>query len=275
MDPERRGRSARRAALFHALLGAAALLGCSRGAEAIAESDTALLSQVKSGLVDRDRVLFAFHLDGRVLEAGREARFSFDYRAPQRMLGRVRSAEGRSLAFDGERLYQLESPLKRLTRTRLELKPAQLAGLLAQLFSPFVPEGFRAPLLPRDRVVAHRVEHPRASQAVELRMRAEDASLGPLEVRYLLRWPSLDFLEKRIDSATRSRVAVVEEHCEPSLKLCVPKALEQRIDDQPGAKTLLDTVLLNQPLSTDAFKLAPPPGFTLVDRSEDGSGVAQ
>lgn len=266
--PARSRRSARQAAFFHALLGTAALLGC-RGDGPSSAADPALLSQVKSGLVDRDRILFAFHLEGRVVEAEREARFSFDYRAPQRMRGTLHSDGGRSLAFDGEQLYQLDPPLQRLTRTRLPLKSAQLAGLLAQLFSPFVPDGFRAPLLPRDRAWARRVSHPRAPQAVELQVKLVDPQLGPVEVHYLLRWPSLDFLEKRTEGAVRGRIAVTAEHCEPSLKLCVPEALEQTVGDGPGARTLLQSISLNQPLPADAFTLSAPPGFRSIEAAAD------
>jgi len=271
--PSRR-RSAWQAAFFHALLSISTGVGCRGEPQATPEGNDApllLLAQVKSGLVDRDRRLFAFHLEGRVLEAGSEARFSFDYRAPQRMLGVLHSDGERRLAFDGEWLYRLEPPLKRLTRTRLgpALSPAQRAGTLAQIFSPFVPEGFRAPLLPRERekVEARQVSHPRAAHAVELRVQADDPQTGPVEVRYLLRWPALDFLEKRIDGpgSIQGLVRVTAEHCEPSLKLCVPKALRQSLGDQEGARTDLQTVSLNQPSPADSFTIAPPAGFTVLD----------
>lgn len=228
------------------------ICGCRRPSTDSA-AEVSLLSRVKEQLLQRDRILFALHLEGRVIEKKREAPFTFDYRAPDRML----ASSGGRLSFDGERLYQLDEGAASASVTPLALSPIQRSAILAQLFSRYVPEGFRAPILPRDAVEAREGSHPRAARAVELRLTAKDTAEGSLEIHYWFRWPSLDFLEKQSvgPGDRRGRIVVTEELCDGALKLCVPKALEETAPGRTDIRTLLDEIRLNQPLPIEAFSL--------------------
>ena len=87
---------------------------------------------------------------------------------------------------------------------------------------PFVPEGYRAPLLPQNGVEAKRVSRENAIDAVELTVKPGDG----VTVRYVLRLPAGDFLERRTLTDGQERVLLVErEQCDEKLKLCVPTRL--------------------------------------------------
>ncbi len=225
-----------------------ALAGCRR-----ADPDaTRLVQEVKEGLARRDAKLQSYHLAGTVTEAGQQVRYDVKHRAPNRMLAQVFSPTPRTFAFDGERLFELDVPGKRFsTLEGKQVSPERLS----QLFSPFVPDGFRAPLLPLQQLTARLRSHPRAPEAVELQART-----AQLEVTYVLRYPALDFLERRSRSGeATAEIQVEEERCD--LGLCVPTKLAHTDNGVPGAKVHLTTVELNPPLPTDLFTLAAPEGF--------------
>ena len=240
------------------------LTSCSRPTSEV-KGETALLSRVKSGLVERDRKLYAFHLEGSVTEAGTEARFTFDYRSPHRMRGTLHGPPARTLSFDGTRLYSLDGAARQLTRTALTGSGAESTLMLNQLFAPFAPEGYRAPLFSNSGTEVRMTSHPRTPEAVELRVRTRDPSIGELTVTYLLRWPALDFLEKRTElGEVASVLAMQEETCTPELKLCLPRRLLRTDNGRPGALTRLSAVRLNTPLPTEAFTLTAPSGFAVA-----------
>lgn len=246
------------------------LAACTRPAE----DPAALLNEVKRRLSERESRLTSYRLEGRTREGSAEpVGFTFAYRAPQRLRASLGAPFSRTVSWDGERLFELSETDKRFTTFQTELPPEKRAGFLTEVFSPFAPEGFRAPLLPQG-TRAKKNSHPRAPEAVELSAKLSDPSAQGLEVAYTLRWPSLDFLSKRsrASDGTVSEVRVEEEHCEEALKLCVPKRLTRWVKDEKVGETTLSLVELNAPLPNDAFTLAAPEGYevqtkTLVDEA--------
>jgi outer membrane lipoprotein-sorting protein len=238
-----------------------ALAGCSRGPDATAT----LLADVRQRLAAREGRLTSYQLAGTAHEGAQTLAFTFAYRAPQRMRGTLGPPPAsRTFAWNGEQLFERLDAEKRFTTFRDELKPEQRAGLLTQLFSPFVPEGFRAPLLPSQGVGVRRASHPRAPEAVELTVRPTPE----VEFTYVLRWPSLDFVAKRIHEGTRrTEIRVEEEQCAPELALCVPRRLTQWADGQQVAQTTLSRVELNPALPADGFTLTPPEGYEVQSRT--------
>ncbi len=199
---------------------------------------------------------------GQVSEAGQVARYELHYRAPNRMLAKLTAPAERTLAFDGQTLFDVEPAAKRFTATPWkERAPQEGAQALNALFAPFVPDGFRAPLvsLSPERTRARFVSHPRAPRAVELTTRAQEGDAA-LEVTYVLRYPALDFLSRSSRSGTaRAELTVEEEQCDEKLHLCVPKRLLQTNDGQKGALTELSLIELQAALPVDAFTLQAPP----------------
>lgn len=243
------------------------LAACTRQAD-----ESHLLNEVKRRLSERDTRLTSYRLEGLTHEGGAEpVRFSFAYRAPQKMRGALGAPFSRTFSWDGERLYEQSDTDKRFTTFQNELSPERRAGFLTETFAPFTPEGFRAPLLsaqPR----ARRASHPRAPEAVELVAKVEDASGEALQVTYMLRWPTLDFLgrQSRLADGTTLEVRVEEEHCEQALQLCVPRRLSRWVKGEKVGETTLSMVELNPALPQDTFTLAAPDGYmvqtkTLVD----------
>jgi hypothetical protein len=238
-----------------------ALAGCSRGPDATAT----LLADVRQRLAAREGRLTSYQLAGTAREGTHSLPFTFAYRAPQRMRGTLGTPPAsRTFAWNGERLFERLDAERRFTTFRDELTPEQRVGFLTQVFSPFVPEGFRAPLLPAQGVGVRRASHPRAPEAVELTVRPTQG----LEFTYVLRWPSLDFVAKRIqEGGHHTEIRVEEEQCEQQLALCVPRRLTQWTDGQHVAETTLSRVELNPPLPADGFTLTPPEGYEVQTRT--------
>jgi hypothetical protein len=239
------------------------LTSCARRAE----DATALLSQVRQRLAARDGRLTSYQLAGTTREGEQQAlAFTFAWRSPQRMLGTLGAPASRAFAWDGALLYERSDADRRFTTFRDELPADKRAGFLTETFGPFVPEGFRAPLLPGRGVSARLVSHALAREAVELTVRPEGTA--GVEVAYVLRWPSLDFLGKRaLASGTRSEVRVEQEQCEPALSLCVPRQLTRWVEGQQVGETTLTRVELNPSLPADTFTLVAPEGYEVQERT--------
>jgi hypothetical protein len=173
------------------------------------------------------------------------------------MRGVITEPAQRTFSFDGQALYQVSFAEKQFVRYSLELSREKSLLLLSQTFSPFAPEGFRVPLLKANQLTARKVKHRLAPEAVEVGQTVQEGEKS-IPVAYTFRWPSLDFLEKRMGD---SRLEVEEEHCDAALKLCVPKRLSQWVGAERAFTTSLSEVELNPALVAEDFTLAPPEGF--------------
>ena len=233
-----------------------ALSACARevGREPAAQA----LAEAKSALAERERRLTSFRLEGAVREAGKDAPFETAFRAPNRVRG-VLKAEGRTLSFDGAKLYELD-PTK---KTVVSFEPGRgSSAALTQLLAAFVPEGYRAPVLPLASARARRLAHPRGPEAVELSSDAQDEQGRTVEVAYVLRWPSADLIEKRLSAyGTTKTLAVDEEQCDLRMRICVPRTLTERIDGTTGAVTTLTRIELNAAIPADEFAVSAPEGY--------------
>jgi outer membrane lipoprotein-sorting protein len=241
------------------------LAGCTRSAEAPA----ALLTEVKKRLAERETKLTRYRLEGRTTDkAGEQVGFTFAYRAPQRMHLALGAPFLRTVSWNGEKLFEVNQAQKRFTTFQSELSPEKRAGLLLEVFSPFVPEGFRAPLLPSNAVLK-KGSHPRAPETVELTAKVAEPSAQGLEVAYTLRWPSLDFLGKRSSTGDGMviEVRVEEEHCDEALKLCVPKRVTRWEQGEKVFDTTFSQVELTSSLPNDAFTLTAPEGYDVQTRT--------
>ncbi len=221
-----------------------------------------LLSQLKAGLAERDAKVSSYRLEGVTREQGLEASFQFAYRAPNKLRGVLVRPERRTFAFDGARLYDLQPDGKRFTAYELKLPEAKAAQFLNQTFSVFVSEGFRVPLLLSRGVTVTRAAHPKAREAVEVKVQTQDDSGQALTVTYSLRWPACDFLGKKLELAGKtSETRVDEEHCEPKLGLCFPRQLTLWEGKAPVNTTLLTKVEINPQIPAGEFTLSAPEGF--------------
>lgn len=247
-----------------ALLAALALLA----APACKRAGTPSLAEVRQGLADRDARLTAVQLEGRVSEGDAPpVQLDFAYRAPNLMRGRLPPPVGRAFAFDGQVLTERVDAERRVVTYTLDgLTPPQRAGFLTSTFAPFLPEGFRAPLLPNAGVRVEAATHPLAREAVRLVADVPTGEGAPaLRVEWVLRWPTLDFLAKRTGDGAELRVE--EEHCEQRLRLCVPRRLTRWAGGQQLGETRLTRVVLASPLPQDAFRLPAPEGWQAERRS--------
>ena len=225
-----------------------------------------LLQQVRQQLAGRDARLSSYRFSGEVREEGQAPLpFTFAYRAPGRMRGGLGGAASRTFAYDGEHLYELHDAERRLTTYAFALPAATRAGFLTELYAPFLPEGFRVPLLPQTGVRAERTTHRLAAEAVQLSVALPEGG----EVQYLLRWPSLDFLGKRLQagSGEASELRVEAEQCDAGLRLCVPRRLTRWVAGRQVGETHLQELTLNPALPAGVFRLAAPAGYEARTRT--------
>lgn len=218
----------------------------------------ALVAEAKRALAERERRLTSFQLVVDSAEGEARARHEFAFRSPNRSRGRVTAPVALELAFDGARLVRLSPAERRYEVLPLELPPAERARALASAFLPFVPEGYRAPLLPSAGVEARRLARSDAPEAVELTVRPGEG----VTVRYVLRLPSGDFLEKRTSAGGEERVLRVEaERCEAALRLCVPTRLVERQGERVLGTTEVVDAALNPALPGELFSPQKPAGW--------------
>jgi outer membrane lipoprotein-sorting protein len=263
-------------ALF--LLPLVCLVAC-RSSSSGGGGDAELMARVREKLAARDVKLVNYQLEGTQTEGDTTASFSFAYRAPQKMRGTVSAPKARTVSWDGKLLYEQVDADRQFTTFKSEVSAQKLSAFLTEVFTPFVPDGFRAPLLLRSTKAKRATGLPEGKEAVELSMALEGDAGGGVEVTYVLRWPSLDFLAKRTRSpdGTRAEVRMEEEHCDTDLGLCVPRKLTRWVGEARQGETVLTKVDLKAALPNDAFTPAAPDGYsvqtrTLVDSEAQESG---
>jgi len=230
------------------------LTGCPKGDDA-----PALLAGARQRLSAREGRLTSYVLEGTAQEGSQTMAFQFAWRAPQKMLGTLGAPTPRTWAWDGTHLFERDDAARTFHTYQDNLTPERRVGVLTALFSPFAPEGFRAPLLPGEGVSARRATHPLAPEALELTVKPAGSDV---EVTYVLRWPTMDFLAKRMRSgADTSELRVEEEQCEARLELCVPRKLTQWAGARQVAQTVITRVELSPTLPAETFTLTAPKGY--------------
>lgn len=242
--------------------------------------DAQRMARVREQLAARDAKLVNYQLEGTQTEGDTaSAGFTFAYRAPQKMRGTVSAPQARTVSWDGKHLYEQVDASRQFTTFTSQVSAQKLSAFLTEIFTPFVPDGFRAPLLLRSTKARLVTDLPQAKEAVELSMALEGEAGAGVEVTYVLRWPALDFLAKRTRApdGTQAEVRMEEEHCDAALGLCVPRRLSRWVGGVKQGETALSKVDLKAALPNDAFTPSAPDGYsvqtrTLVDSEAQESG---
>jgi hypothetical protein len=252
------------------------LWGCRAKApapETVTATSAPLLAEARAALAERDRRLSGYHLEVRTVEAGQEARHEVFVR-DGRLKGVLTAPQAFTQAFDGTRLFKRFEAERRFETWELKLPREKASGFLTQAFLPFVPEGYRAPLLPSQGVSAALVQRSGVERAVALSTTVRDEAGAPLTVIYTYRLPQAELLEKRTVSAGgESVLTVTASRCDDALRLCVPGVLELREQGALVTTTTVATAELNPPLPAESFTLAAPEGWSLVHHEVVERGV--
>jgi outer membrane lipoprotein-sorting protein len=228
------------------------LLGCQKSSEVPVPAS--LVGEVKRALAEREKRLTSFSLTVDSSQGENRARHEVAFRSPNKSRGHMLSPQNFEFRFDGTTLTRLFPETKKYEVVSLEMPAADRAFYLASLFMPFVPEGYRAPLLPLTGVEAKSVTRPDGLEATEVTVNPGEG----VTVKYLVRLPAADFLEKRTLSEGRERVLRMEkEHCDVVLKLCVPTLLVERLGESVLGTTEVTALELNAALPQDAFMFSP------------------
>jgi outer membrane lipoprotein-sorting protein len=219
---------------------------------------SALVSEVRRALAEREKRLSSYHLVAASKEGEAIATHAFFFRSPNKMRGVVLQPANLEWSYDGQHLYKLEPTEKKFSSFEMKLPAEKAAMFLTTTFAPFVTEGFRTPLMPSKGVTATRVPHPKGPEAVELKV---EAGAG-VTVTYTLRWPTADFLHRRTEAGGQlSELKVDEELCDEKLRLCVPKVSSEYLDGKLQLTTRLTTIELNAEVPADDFAPAAPEGW--------------
>jgi hypothetical protein len=245
------------------------LLGAVAGCRSADQEALALAQETKAHLAEREAKLSRYRFAARAEQADEPpVGFDFAYRAPGRMRGRLFAPQSRVLSFDGQAVYEVIPGERRFRRYTLPTDRAELATRVSALFTPFLPEGYRTPLLPWRVVRAIRVAHPRAKEAVALRADIQDDRGQPLSVLYTLRWPTGDFLAKRLEgSGGAVDLRMEEEQCEAKLGLCLPTKLGQWHNGQRVGTTLVHELELFGGPAAEDFTLEAPGGYESTEQA--------
>ncbi len=227
-----------------------------------AKTDT-LAQDMKRVLAERDRRLSSYHVQVETHEGTSTAHHEFYFRSPNQSRGIIIDPTPLTLSFDGHALFKLTPGEKKLERFELKLPVEKASFFLLTQFAPFVPEGYRTPLLPSKGVTAVKTTDPHAPDAVSLTVVTPDGSGGQVTTQWVLRAISGDFLSKTVTSSAGTRVTRVDsEKCDEVAKLCVPASISELENGQPVATMTMTTIELNAAVPNDAFTLTAPEGFT-------------
>ena len=228
------------------------LCGCPKAAETPAPAP--LISEAKRALAQREQRLTSFKLVIDSTERENRAHHEVAFRSPNKSRAHLITPQDFELAFDGTTLVRLLHAEKKYEVVSLEMPATDRAFFLASQFMPFVPEGYRAPLLPQLGGEAKKV-----GEAVELTVKPGEG----VTVIWVVRLPSGDFLEKRTLAEGQTRVLrMVTEKCDEKLALCVPTKLVETLGEVTLGTTEVSAVELNPALPRDYFSPAAPAGWT-------------
>lgn len=232
-----------------------------------------VLSDIKRALAERDKRLSRYLVEATSKQGEAVATHTFVYRAPNRVKGTLLTPQAVTLAFDGTRFFKLSPAEKKLEAFEVKLPQEKAALFLTTQFAPFVPEGYRTPLLPSKGVTAT-FTAARGGDTVELIIEPSDGT-DTVTVTYVLRAVSGDFVSKKTAANGHvSEVIVEEQHCDIALALCVPKVVVQKDDGVEVARTTFTRIDLAPDVPNDAFTLGAPEGFA-VEKHELVDATAQ
>lgn len=255
----------RTAPLLPALALLVPLLGCP--SEKKGPSGRDLVDEVKVRSSERERKLPAWRFDGVAedLTRGEQLPFRFAYRAPNRMRAEVEGATPQRYAFDGTTLRALDVNKKQLTVWNLTNVPRdQAEAFVHEVFGPFAPEGFRAPLLPAGVKFEAQLIGEGDNRRAELRAVLMDPN-GAMRFTHGFKYPSMEFTGKLVEfDKLRVATLVTATKCFDAVGVCVPQTVEERQNDVLTMRTTLSHIELDAPLPEGEFTIALPEGGTEV-----------
>jgi outer membrane lipoprotein-sorting protein len=246
------------------------LMACSKETASVREN---LASDARRALVERDKRLNSYLVAALTTQGDQTATHTFVARG-HRVKGTLLTPQPMTLSFDGTRFFKLSPAEKKLEVFELKLPAEKAALFLTTQFSPFVPEGYRTPLLPTKGVTATKVAHPKGPEAFELTVSTHDETGTPITVRYQLRFPNGDFLGKTTQAGTATSELIVEaEQCDATRGLCVPKVVLQRENGVELGRTHFTRIELEPDIPNDEFSLTSPEGYTFEKHELVESGA--
>jgi outer membrane lipoprotein-sorting protein len=132
--------------------------GCPKSEPTTAADGAARYAQVQEALDKRVAAIHDFAVEGSIVDpTGQTLRFRYAMQQPSFMAGELLAPDGsraRAFIFDGKHLAIVEDGTRTIVRQDLSTNEEQMLLTLHQVFSPFVCEGWRPPLLKSTGVTA-------------------------------------------------------------------------------------------------------------------------
>lgn len=218
------------------------------------------LTAVQAQLSKRVAALHDFDVTGTIVAAdGQNLGFRYAMQQPSFAAGELLSPAGqrtRAFVFDGKVLAVIDDATHTITRTDLSTNEEQMLLTLHQVFSPFVCEGWRPPLVRPTGTSAVVV-----GDTVELTVPINAG--GVVESKVVLGTDGA-FVSKRttgeggaVLTGTTVEASVVDE----GTGLKFPTRWAQT-EGATTATTTLSSWTVNRGIAADRFSTAVPPGFT-------------
>lgn len=128
-----------------------AFSGCPKAPEQLAADSKGLYAQVQQAQSTRLAAIHDVDVEGQIVDpSGRSRRFRYAMQRPAFTAGEFLGPDGARLqafVFDGKDLVIIDDASKMVDRQDLSIHEPQMLSTLRQVFSRFVCEGWRAPLL--------------------------------------------------------------------------------------------------------------------------------
>lgn len=241
-----------RTSSYLSIVAALVLTACTSGKQPPTDAAESVAG-VREALALREKKVESYRYSGVTTRGNEKAEFKFSFRAPNKMRAELISAN-RFFFFDGTRLLQWDATNEKMTEFDLESATKEKrADLLHRIFSPFVPEGWRAPLLGGTLRAEKRKEGEKTLTAVIASVAEGEQAF---EITWLFEPPAMNFAGKQVKDG--GVVRVLDQHCDRELGVCFPSTIEEEIPGEPVTRTVLKEIELNVPMPPELFEIHPP-----------------
>ena len=237
-------------------------VGCS-GKPQSEREDPAVLTAALGAIQHRMAQVRDYELEGSVEDVASGQTLRFRYAMQQPQLAAATIVGARSFVFDGKVLAVFDEADKSAVRRDLSGNEQTLLLTLHEIFSQFVCEGWRPPLLKPQGTRAF-VSTDKDGDRWQLRVPIEDAKLA--ENRIVLRAPGGDFVSREVVDKAGAVVfstRVLEEYLDPATGLRFPRAWEVSSPAGGGTQRVrLEKITVNGGIAAERFRTEIPAGFT-------------
>ncbi len=242
------------------LLSMALVIGCPREATTTTTNDAQLLQHTLAALQGRMDAVRDLEVEGEIRDAqGARLGFSYAQQQPGKIEGVLRDGnnnKARAFVFDGEVLAIVDVGTETVVKKNLAGDEEGTLLLLHEVFSQFVCEGWRPPLIKQSGT--HAVAQ---GDDVLLTVAIGDSGLKEQQVRLKKSGAFLSKQTVRDDGSVAASTVVLDTATDAGTGLEFPTSWRVQEGTETGTVTL-SSWRVNQGVHADRFSTKTPPGYT-------------